>query len=83
MRQAVTDLRTRIDAYNEGHERPREESDREVTVYVGQFVKTSDEQETTMNRPYLAGWFFVALARGVLAFGAGQIDRDELARVQG
>jgi hypothetical protein len=44
LRQAVSDLRTRIDAYNEGHERPREASDREVTVYVGQFVKTSDEQ---------------------------------------
>lgn len=42
LRQSVNDLRDRIDRHNASAPRPSGESDREVTVYVGQFVKTHD-----------------------------------------
>ena len=42
LRALVSDLRDRIDTYNANHPRPPNGSDREVTVYVGQFVKTND-----------------------------------------
>jgi hypothetical protein len=42
LREAVSGLRERIDLYNTAHERPTESDDREVTVYVGQFVKIND-----------------------------------------
>jgi len=43
LRETVSELRARIDAYNAAHDRPAEDSDREVTVYVGQYVKTNDD----------------------------------------
>jgi hypothetical protein len=45
LREAVSELRERIDHYNSAHARPGEDSDREVTVYVGQFVKTNDAEQ--------------------------------------
>jgi len=45
LRETVSDLRARIDAYNAAHARPAEDLDREVTVYVGQFVKTNDDEK--------------------------------------
>jgi predicted transcriptional regulator len=42
LRALVSELRSRIDDHNQTHERPAESGDREVTVYVGQFVKTND-----------------------------------------
>jgi len=45
LRETVSDLRTRIDEYNAAHPRPAEDADREVTVYVGQFVKTNDSEQ--------------------------------------
>jgi hypothetical protein len=47
LRELVSDLRTRIDEHNAASERPRDASDGEVTVYVGQFVKTNDDQGAT------------------------------------
>lgn len=43
LRDGVVDLRERIDGYNATHERPPDAGDREVTVYVGQYVKTNDD----------------------------------------
>jgi hypothetical protein len=43
LRERVTELRERIDRYNASHERPKDVSEREVTVYVGQYVKQNDE----------------------------------------
>jgi hypothetical protein len=42
LRSSVIDLRERIDKYNAGHARPEGGAEREVTVYVGQYVKTND-----------------------------------------
>jgi hypothetical protein len=43
LREHVTELRERIDRYTGTHARPKDVSDREVTVYVGQYVKTTDD----------------------------------------
>jgi len=43
LREQVSELRERIDRYNATHPRPPESDDREVTVYVGQYVKTNDD----------------------------------------
>jgi len=45
LRASLADLRQRIDAYNVAATRPAGESDREVTVYVGQYVKSHDGDE--------------------------------------
>jgi hypothetical protein len=42
VRRGVKELRERIDKYNELHERPNDR-DREVVVYVGQYLKTDDD----------------------------------------
>jgi hypothetical protein len=42
LRAGIAELRERIDQYNATHERPATGADREVTVYVGQYVKTND-----------------------------------------
>jgi hypothetical protein len=42
LRAAIIELRERIDAHNAKVERPRNGGEREVTVYVGQYVKTDD-----------------------------------------
>jgi len=42
LRAAVIELRERIDKYNAAHPRPESGAEREVTVYVGQYVKTND-----------------------------------------
>jgi DNA-binding IscR family transcriptional regulator len=42
LRASVIELRERIDKYNASHARAEEGAEREVTVYVGQYVKTND-----------------------------------------
>lgn len=42
LRAQVIELRQRIDKYNATHDRPEDGADRDVTVYVGQYVKTND-----------------------------------------
>jgi hypothetical protein len=42
LRSSVIELRERIDQYNAAHPRPGTGAEREVTVYVGQYVKTDD-----------------------------------------
>jgi len=46
LREQIAGLRERIDRYNATHPQPPESSDREVTVYVGQFVKTNDDDDS-------------------------------------
>ncbi len=45
VRTSIAELRERIDSYNTEHGRPTTEAEREVTVYVGQYVKTNDDND--------------------------------------
>ncbi|HVU05739.1 MAG TPA: hypothetical protein VHE30_28515 [Polyangiaceae bacterium] len=49
-RAALVDLRARIDRHNETNACPPDGRDREVTVYVGQYVKTNDDGENEHAR---------------------------------
>ena len=45
LRELMTDLRARIDDHNAAQDPRSEQARREVTVYVGQFVKTDDDDQ--------------------------------------